>query len=62
MRETFCTGCPALLWCARWATETGYTGLAAGFPYVLGERQESTWVPREGAARAARAIAPRDSA
>ena len=49
-RETFCTGCPALLWCARWATETGYTGLAAGFPYVHGERQESTWVPRQGTA------------
>ena len=59
MREQYCTDCPALLWCARWATETGYTGLAAGFPYVGGERQESTWVPRQGLA--ARAL-PRDPA
>ena len=46
MRERFCTGCPALLWCSRWARSSGYTGLAAGFPYEGGERQESTWVAR----------------
>ena len=47
IRENFCIGCPVLLSCARWAQEIGYTGLAAGFPYSEGERQESTWVPRE---------------